>query len=73
VISTLTVIAPRVYDPADRAVVDSFSRKRFGAAMETIPSSILKAEITGRNLMPGTFGEQFKDRQVLLVFLRHFG
>jgi hypothetical protein len=41
--------------------------------METIPATILKAKVAGRHLVSGTFGGQFKDRQVLLVFLRHFG
>ncbi|HYE17101.1 MAG TPA: peroxiredoxin-like family protein [Tepidisphaeraceae bacterium] len=41
--------------------------------MQTVPADILHAPVTGRNLRPGTLGDQLGDRPTLLAFLRHFG
>jgi hypothetical protein len=37
-----------------------------------IPPEVLEAPAVGRNLIPGTFGDQLAER-TLIVFLRHLG
>ncbi len=43
--------------------------------MKKIPASLLGKPVSGRNLRPGTLGDQLvgETRLHLLVFLRHFG
>ena len=41
-----------------------------GDLMTDIP---LDHPVTGRNLVPGTLGDQLSSSPVVLVFLRHFG
>lgn len=46
-----------------------------GVDFETIPAAVLDTPVRGRNLRPGTFGDQWREDPLptLLVFLRHFG
>lgn len=41
--------------------------------MNTIPSEVLDAPVTGLNLVPGRLRDQLGDAPTLLVFLRHLG
>lgn len=42
------------------------------SASKDIPRPVLETPVKGRNLAPGTFGDQLR-RPTLLVFLRHLG
>ena len=39
----------------------------------SLPAEVRDLPVKGRNLIPGTFGDQIGDEPTLLVFLRHFG